>query len=68
MSSGLILKMNKCYKGLAESSRSSYGEGRNGSCTPYFKGRGDFYRPLGGLLVKFGYFTNKVKLRGQWGP
>jgi hypothetical protein len=27
MSSGMILKMNKCYKGLAEFSRSSHGEG-----------------------------------------
>jgi hypothetical protein len=33
-SSGLILKMNRCYKGWSESSRSSCGEGENGSRTP----------------------------------
>jgi hypothetical protein len=43
------------------------GEGRNGPYIPYLKGRG-FYRLLGGLLVKVGYFTNRVKLHGQWGP
>jgi hypothetical protein len=49
-SSSLILKMNRCYKGCTESSRSSYGERGNGSRDRYLKGRA-FYRPLRGLLT-----------------
>jgi hypothetical protein len=41
-SSDLILKMNLCYKKLAESSRSSHGEGENRSLTPCLKGRWSF--------------------------
>jgi hypothetical protein len=41
-SSGLILKMNRCYKGRAEGLRSSHGEGENVSHTPCLKSRGPF--------------------------
>jgi hypothetical protein len=48
-SSGLILKMNRCYKGRAESMRSSHGEGENGSRTFCLKGRGPFIDHTGVL-------------------
>jgi hypothetical protein len=39
-SNDLILKINSCYKGWAESSKNSRGEEKNGYCTP-----AGFYRP-----------------------
>jgi hypothetical protein len=41
-SSSLILKMNMCYKGSTKCSRSSRGEGGNGSHTPYLMSMGPF--------------------------
>jgi hypothetical protein len=41
-SNSLILKMNICYKVLAECLRSSRGEGENVSHTPYLEDRGTF--------------------------
>jgi hypothetical protein len=42
MSSGLILKMNMCYKWVSRELKSSRGEGGHGSRTPCVKGRGSF--------------------------
>jgi hypothetical protein len=41
-SNSLILKMNKCYKGWAGSTKSSRGDGGNRARTPCLKGRGPF--------------------------
>jgi hypothetical protein len=68
MSSGLILKMNRCYKGWAESSRILHGEGGNGSHTPCLKGRGLLQAAQ--QLDNYGLvtFIFGSKLYGQWGP
>jgi hypothetical protein len=66
-SSGLILKMNMCYKRSAECSRSSRAKGGNGSRTPFIKVRGAF-KTTQGLLIMVDYFITQVKLHGQWCP
>jgi hypothetical protein len=52
MSSGLVLKMDMCYKGVSrELEKFMWWKGENGPRTPCLKGRGAFYRPLRGPLI-----------------
>jgi hypothetical protein len=67
-SRGLIWKMNECYKGWVECTRSSHGEGGEFILYPYLQGRGPFIDRPGVHKLWFSYFTSWVKLHGQWAP